>query len=195
MTVHDLNPSFVQIHYRSAYGKHVQTIQTRQWSPGVGSHGFGGYTTWLGASIDADTMVNNLVDKIKAFASDAVSWDEAIIFNYPSPPPTPPQPVALFALTQVGVVADVPAAQALQMTMNFYDFGFNTFKLVLLDLDCTGSFTPLNYGGLSAAKQDLADYIVGGTHAWASRADQQPATLRQVVWKYNDKLRKEYHLT
>jgi len=196
MAVHDLYPSFVQIHYRSTYGKHVQTIQTRQWNDGIGTHGFGGYTTWAGASIEADDMVNDLLGWITPFASDGVSWDEAIVFNYPDHNPgTLPQPVVLFPLTAVGAIADVPATQALQMTLNFYDTSFNTFKLVLLDIDTTGSFTPLNYAGLSAAKQDLADYVTSSAHAWASRADNRPAILRQVVWKYNDKLRREYHLT
>lgn len=194
MAINSLYPSFVQIHYHSAYGAHVQTIQTRLWSSGIGTHGFGGFTAWVGSVIDADTMVNDLVDLIAPFASDAVHWDEAIVFNYPAPLPALPNPVAVFPLTQVGALADVPAAQALQMTNNFFDSAFNIFKLILLDIDVTGHFVPQKLIDLTTAKKTLMNYITGDTHAYASRADLRPTVFRQTVWKYNDKLRKEYHL-
>ncbi len=195
MATNSLYPSFVQIHYRSAYGKHVQTIQTRQWSAGVGSHGFGGYTTWGGSSMDADSMVNGFINAIVPFASDAISWDECIVYNYPAPLPALPNPVAVFPLTQVGVLTDVPAAEALQMTLNFFDASFNQCKIVLLDLDVTGSFKPEAYAGLTTLKKNFVDYYLSDVHAFASRADVRPTVFRQCVWKYNDKLRKEYHLT
>jgi hypothetical protein len=194
MTVHSLYPSFVQIHYRSAFGKHVQTIQTRQWDGAIGTHGYGGFNKWVGGTIEADTMINDLLSVITPFASDGVTWDEAIIFNYPAVPPALPNPVAVIPLTAVGAIAAVPAAEALQMTLNFFDSGFNPVKLVLLDIDCTGSFTPQDYAALPGTKQDLVDYYTGTGHAFASRADLKPTVFRQAVWKYNDKLRKEYHL-
>jgi len=48
---------------------------------------------------------------------------------------------------------------------------------------------------LNSAHQDVVNALTDGINAWASSANSQPTTLRSVISKYNDKLRKEYNLT
>lgn len=190
-----LYPSFIQIHYHSGWGKHVQTIPTRQWSPGIGGSPYGGYTNWGSAARTADDMVNDLIDKLAIIADNQTAWDNAIVFNYPTPLPSDPQPVAIIPLTQVGAVAHTDNAIAYQNLYTFFDSAFNTFKFVTLDMDFSLNMFPKGYGDLNSAHQDVVNALTDGINAWASRANSQPTTLRSVISKYNDKLRKEYNLT
>jgi hypothetical protein len=195
MAINSLYPSFIQLHYVSAYGKHVQTLPTRQWSSAGFTHGYGGYTSWGGASIEADTMVNAMIATIAPWVDPAINWVDAIVFNYAAPLPAVPNPVTIIPLTAVGTGAANPANQALQSTYMFFDDAFHTFKFIMLDASSVFDFQPLNYASLPSVKKTFVDYMLGNTHAFMSRGDGKPHIFRQLVEKFNNKLRREYRLS
>jgi hypothetical protein len=195
MAINSLYPSFVQIHYHSGWGKHVQTIPTRQWIAPSGGFPYGSYTSWGAGAVGAGDMIGDFVDKVAVIADAHIAWDFAIIFNYPGVPPALPNPVAIVPLTQVGAVTHTDAAIALQQTYTMYDSAFGTFKLVLLDMDATFTLFPKGYADLDADHQAVINQIADNTQAWSSRLGNIPLTLRSAISKPNDKLRKEYSLS
>lgn len=189
-----LYPSFVQIHYHSQWGPHIQTIPTKQWQSGGLFGAYGGYTSWSSTLADADVMIGALVDKFAAVSQSGVHWDYAVVYNYPGPLPSDPQPVRVIPLTQVGALTADPLALAIQNVYTLYDLGFNTVKLVLLDADASMGLTKQTYGDLDAAHQAIITEFADSAVAWSSRAGLQPGGLRSAISKPNDKLRREYRI-
>lgn len=195
MSLNSLYPSFVQFNYHSAWGKHKQTIPTRQWSPPSGGHPSGTFLNWLGSAVDAESMINALTTEVVAITDAHTFFDYAIIYSYPALPPATPNPVAIFQQNVAGLVAHTDAAQAIQNTYTFFDTAFNTFKFILLDSDASFGLTPETYGELDADHQSVVGVLIDDNWGWSSRANLRPDVLRRVVSKPNDKLRKEYNLT
>jgi len=190
-----LYPAFVQIHYTSAWGKHVQTIPTKAYTIPGGSFTDGSYVAWDTSVVDAGTMVNTLLNDVAVIADAGIAWNYAIFYTYPAPPPGLPNPVHIMNLSQVGAVTHSVNALAYQNTYTFYDTAFGTFKFVLLDMDPSLSLEPSVYAGLNSAHKAVVDDLTDTHWAWSSRLGNAPSTLRKVVSKPNDKLRREYLLT
>lgn len=138
-------------------------------------------------------MINAFLAVVTPFTDTGVSWDNAFIFNYPAPPPALPNPVTIIPLTAVGAASPTDADKALQSTYMFFDDAFDTMKLTFLDCDTTAVFDPQNYTALPTNKKALVDHILGDTHAFMSRGNGRPHIFRQLVQKYNNKLRRAYH--
>lgn len=194
MTIHSPGPAFVQIHYHSGWGRHIQTIPIGQWFPPDVLNPLGTVQPWAVVfPTSLAGMVDDLVNKFAAIAQSAVVWDQVVVFTQPDPA-VPAHPRAIGALTQVGALAVNANDIAMQQTYTFFDSDFNTVKLVLLDMeDSLGNF-PVPYASLNAAHKAIVDTFTDDNAAWSSRAGFRPNTLRQAVQKRNDKLRREYGL-
>lgn len=186
-------PSTVQIHYHSGWGPHVQTLPTTQWDSAIGAHGFGGYTNWAGAAVEADDMINALVNLFAVISQTEIVWDNAVIFNaYVG---TILVPVRGVTLTQVGAVTHSTDDIAQQTQYTAYDTAFHTAKLVLLDSEHSIGAFKQSYASLNAAHKAVFDAWSSTAWAWSSRFGARPASLRSVTQKRNDKLRREYRLS
>jgi len=191
MALHSLYPSFIQIQEHSAYGRHIRTLPTLQWNSLGGTNGFGGYEAWDSSDRDADDMVQEFCTAAKELFPTSYHFDSYIIYNYPSADAAP-QPVKTNTIAIAGTVASPGINKATQQTWSYFDSGFNTFKVVLLDVDCGSNFEPLYPADLNADQTAFADVLASVNNAWASRAGLVPTVLRKVTSKLNDKLRAEY---
>jgi hypothetical protein len=195
MATNSLYPSFCQFHYHSDYGKHIQTLPTRQWSAPSGGHPSGTFLNWLGSAVDAEDMINNLTAAVIGITDTHTIWDYTIIYNFPAVPPALPNPVAIFQQNVAGIVTHTAAVEAIQNTYTFFDTGFGTFKFVLLDCDAEFGLAPVLYGALPTPPKTVVDILMDDVWGWSSRGNLRPNVMRRVVSKPNDKLRREYNLT
>ena len=195
MAPNSLSPASVKINYHSAYGAHAMTIPTLAWFPTSISGNLGSYNPWTGTPIDAEQMVNDLVDLLKVFLQATCAFDQATVYTQATPT-APNIPQASVALTQVGTSGATQFNQAISNTFNFKTFANGDARLVLLDapVPATG-FIPLVPAGFTTDVSNLEGEFTDTANAWAGRDDSRPTLLRKVTYDLNDKLQKLYHLT
>lgn len=191
MTIYDLYPSFVQIHYHGPQFNHISTVPTRQWNPLGGTRGGGGYTAWDSSNRDALDMIDDLTDDMALLLPTTAGIDSAIIWNYPSLG-APAVPVYGYTLTTPGNDASPGWDAATEFIYTFYDSAFNTAKLVVLEAASNGSFAQSNPAGFSSDEAQLPGGFIVDTNAWASRAGFQPSTIRHLTRGLNKRLRRKY---
>lgn len=187
-----LFPSFVRLFYHTAFGQHVQTLPTLRWNTLYGTNGKGGYLNWLDAEIDAQDMVEAIVDELKDFQPSTGIYDSYVIYDMFDETSTP-VPVAAGDLAVAGTAAtaDVPASQT-TMTMRTTAFGLS--KLEWFDATPSTDFLPLRTLPGSGQPLDLFNVWTSTAWAWAGRDGFRPATFIQVSYTLNEALRKSYRL-
>jgi hypothetical protein len=193
MTPGTLSPASVVIDYHSIYGAHKMTIPTLEWFA-VGFVGaLGGYAAWNATARDAETMVNELVDKIKVFHLSTTHFDQATIYQQATPT-SENIPRASVALTQVGAKGASNFAAAFSTTFNFKTSDNNDFRLVLLDAPLgTGGMASIFPADFDADVLAVETAVTVVSNAWAGRDDTHVNTLRKVTFDLNDSLQKKYY--
>jgi hypothetical protein len=194
MAINSLSPAFVVLTYTSEFAPHRMTLPTRDWVVPTVGHDQGSYNAWDSTTIDADTMIQALATKLKAEFPVSVSFTSYEIFTM-STPTAPKLPRAGNTMAQTGTYMTPGFYEAVQKTYSFFDTGFNTSKLTLLDAASGNDFRPISGAFLTAAEVAVRDEFTSVSNAWASRAGFQPVTLRQITKTINEKLRREYHIT
>lgn len=187
-----LFPSFVRLFYHTAFGLHSQTLPTLRWEESFGTNGKGGYRNWLDVEVDAQDMIDAIVDELKDFQPTTGIYDSFIIYDMFDETSTP-VPVASgdLAVTGTAVTADVPASQA---TMTVRTESFGLAKLEWFDATPSTDFLPLRALPGSGQPLDLFNVWTSTSWAWAGRDGARPATFIQVAYTLNEALRKSYRL-
>lgn len=195
MAVNSLSPASVKIDYHSNYGAHVMTIPTKEWLPTNITGTLGSYLAWDGTtSVDAEVMINDLVDLLKVYALPTVVFDSATIYTQATPTADNiPQRSA--ALTQVGTSSATGFSEAQSATFNFKTLANGDAKLVLLDSPIgSNGFVAVHPAAFGAAEIALNAEFTSLTAAWSGRDDTRPSGLRKITYDLNEKLQKAYRM-
>lgn len=193
MPEHTLFPSYVLINYHSEFAKHTQTIQTRLWSSIGGTGSAGAYEAWDTSTRDAEDMINDLVDVLKTNFPASVTFDNAVVYNFPSETQAP-NPVAFVTLGQVGTEGDPGWYKAVQNQITMYDTDFLIAKIVMLDAASFDDFAKRLAGTVHTGQAAVFDELADANNAWASRANNQILAIVSATTKLNDELRKQYDM-
>jgi len=193
MTVFSLAPAFVVVEYHSAFGPHQATYPTLGWDDAIVAGGHGVFKDHLGVDRDSDDMIKDLVNKLKAFFSADVLFDNYIIYNQPDADDIP-QPVTGNSLAIAGTNVAPGWEKATQNTWSFRTEFFNLSKLVLLDSATADNFDRItNITGITAA-EDLVTEWTSTANGWAGRDGGRPTTFIQIAVTLNEKLRRGYRM-
>ncbi len=192
MAPNSLSPASVLIDYHSAFSPHKMTLCTKDWIPTPVSGSIGSYLDWNGDPVDAEQMVNDLVDKLKVLVPPTTHFDQATVYTKVDAN-APNIPRAAVALTQVGTSSGTGASAAVSCTLNFKTTGNGDAKIVVLEVPIgTNWFAPILPADFTTAFTDIAVQFGSSGNAWSGRDDNQPQVLRKVTFDLNDKLQKMY---
>jgi len=194
MTEYQLDPAYVKLYYTSEYAPHEHVIPTLNWVPTSITGTMGSYVAWNTVPIDAEDMIDNLVDKLKVFQDPSTSYTLAEIYTKATP--TAPSILqAAKTLAVVGTSAAGGVRKAVQGTFNMKTTAGHAFKMVFLDYPHgTGQFdkqTPISF---SAGAIALINEIASTGNAWAGRDKQRVNTALSVTNTLNEALRKQYRM-
>lgn len=191
MAENSLFPAFVELNYHSAYSPHVMTIPLKGWNPGVG---FGDIDTWSGSSSPADTMIEDLVDKLVPFFPSSVVFDSFVIYTKATVD-AQSIPRAAKTLGVSGTNITVGNNKAVQGTITAKTSLGGVAKIVLLDVQSGNSFERVTVPNYSAALEAFVNFWFGSAQGFAGRDGGQPYFFLQVSYTLNEKLRREYRMT
>lgn len=194
MAPNSLFPAYVLMQYTTAYGVHFMTIPTKTWIDNPSAGGAGEFENWNGDGIDADEMVNDLVDLFAPFFLATTSFDLYTIYTLASAEATP-QPRVAKQLTQVGSNVGTYWAKAVETTFMFRTDLFGVRRLVFLDAPAPASFDKISTFDTSPAAIAIRDQFADDSQAWSARDNGKPIILTQITYTLNEKLRKEYGMT
>lgn len=189
-----LFPAFVRIEYHSPYAPHTMTIPTTAWTgPPTSVFDSGEFEQWAAGSVEADVMINDLVDVLAPLFTDDVIFDGYTIYTQGSPE-SDPLPVYSAALTQVGSNVSTEWFQAVQRTMVWRTVDFGIFKLSLMDAASDGTFARTGNFSTIAPFDDVHNEVTDTTNGWSGRDNARPNQALQMSLTLNEKLRREYRL-
>jgi len=194
MTEYGLDPASIRFDYHSAFGPHTMIVKTLPWLPSSITGSMGSYVSWSGAPVDAEAMIDDLVDKMKVFLNPTSSFD--LVTIYTKATPTALSVVeAIKALAVVGTSAAGGVSKAVQATFNFKTTIAGNTKLVFLDYPHgTGDFDKQTFTSFSAGAIALFTELALVTNAWAGRDNHRINTFVSVTNTLNEKLRKSYKM-
>lgn len=179
-----LGPYWVQLNY-TGYSPHTMTVPTKNWNP---SGSVGTFDIWSGGTINALTMVANLVTKLLPLFNSDVSFDNFLVYKQLLPDDTP-QPVASEAFSgQIGTNTDASWATAIEKMIIARTTAFGICKLDLLDCVSGNNFLPRTT--LTTEEAALRDEWFSDAKGWSGRDNFQPNTFLKVTTNLNQKLRK-----
>lgn len=188
-------PFFVDIQYHSSFGPHRMQIPTLAWSPPAFGADFGLFTKWEGGQVDADLMVNDLVDVIVPFFTADTTFDNWTVFSQPTDT-DPAVPVGGNSFTaKVGTDASGGWTQAVQNTCTWRSEAFGKSKLVFLDMASNGDFSKISTKGTSGIIFDLDAEYTNTAKGWSAQDNSRPATFIASTRTLNEKLRRSGRLT
>jgi hypothetical protein len=189
-----LYPAFVRIEYHSAYAPHTMTIPTTQWTgPPTSAFTSGEFDQWDAGSIEADVMIQALVDSLKAMFNNDVVFDGYTIYRIQALG-LDPEPVYSAALSQVGTNISTAWHKAVQLTMVWRTAEFGIFKIVLMDAAGDGTFGRTgNFSAISPFSV-LHNLVVDPDNGWSGRDNARPNQALQLSLTLNEKLRRAYRL-
>jgi len=188
-----LYPAFVRINYHSVFGPHTMTIPTLPWDPSGGTPASGEFDVWDGSPIEADVMINNLVDLLAPFFSADNIFDDYIIYTLENPE-ADADPRYSAALATLGTNGAPGWEKATQNTWSFRTTSFGAFKLVLLDSATADNFDRItDVTGITPAVNLIAE-ITDVANGWSGRDGTRPAQFSQIAVTLNEKLRRSYRM-
>ncbi len=195
MAENALFPAYIQFVYHSLLGLHTRIIPTREWNsvPLVPGGALGSYTNWLGFPADGEEMVDEMVEKLAAFAIPSQVIDTATVFTLDTPE-SPARPRATKSYGTPGTSVNTDFWQAREQTFIFRDTEFAIAKLVLLDCPWNNSGFPLFDISGSTPATDLTGALMSTAWAWASRNGEQVNSFVKITYNINQKLRDEYRM-
>jgi hypothetical protein len=170
------------------------TMPTKVWIDNPSPGGTGEFESWSGGGIDADDMVNDLVDLFAPFFKPHVSFDSYAIYTLADAEATP-VPRAAKQLTQVGTQAGTYWDKAVETTFMFRTDLFGIRRLTFLDAMAPSSFDKIDTFSTSPEAIAIRDQLADDSQAWSARDNGKPVILSQITYTLNEKLRKEYGMT
>lgn len=185
-----IGPWFVEINSHSAFGPHRQLIPTLQWTPGLT---YGEFETWDAAGVQADDMIEQLVDTLTEFYPSSYEWDNFIVYNQPTPA-DPAIPMIGKVLTQVGAATSTAPSKAVQATWSFKTTLGGLSKLVLLDSYASADFAKVTPAAASPEVNAVIDEFTSVANGWAGRDNGRPSFFLQIAYTMNEKLRRQYYM-
>jgi len=181
-----LGPYWVQLNY-TGDAPHSMTIPTKNWNP---SGSVGTFDIWSGGTINALTMVGDLVTKLLPLFNADVSFNNYLVFKQLLPADTP-QPVASEAFSgQIGTNTGGSWAAAVEKMFLARSTNFGLCKLSLLDACSESTFLPIISPGV--ADQAVIDEWFDDAKGWSARDNFQPNTFLKITLNLNQALRKAY---
>lgn len=194
MTPFSLYPAFVRIFYRTAYAPHTMTLPVLDWNPPSGGHPSGTFLAHDTSQADAESMIDNLVDQLRAVWLPTTSIDEAIIYTMDAPV-APAIPQVSYPITAVGANTNTGWNKATQVTFTLRTDLFHKMKLVMLDIPSDNDFAKYtNEGDLSSEYTDILAVLRADANSWCGRDRGQPTTFVSMIIDLNDGLRDRYGL-
>lgn len=194
MTEYGLQPSYAKIEYSTPFGNHSHTIPTKQWLPTSMTGAMGSYLNWSSIAIDAEAMVDALVDTLKAEIGTDSSYDLATLYNFDSTAGIF-LPVAFKSLSVAGTGATGAPRKACQQTINIRTSGGHPMKITHLDHSIGATeFEKIPSFSFAPAAAAIVAVIVDPAWAWAGRDNTQPLAAISATFDLNDALRKQYHM-
>lgn len=188
MAPNHLGPYYCQLNYHGPLAPHSMTLPTKNWNA---SGSIGDFDIWSGGTINALTMVEDLVDLFLPLFNSTTSFDNYVIYHWPVPE-IPPQPVASHSFSgKIGTNTGASWAAAVEKMFIARSTTFGIAKLVLLDACSEDSFLPITSPGTD--DQALIDEWFNDAKGWSARDNSQVQTFLKITRNLNQKLRKEYH--
>lgn len=188
MTPNFLGPYWVQLNY-TGYTPHTMTIPTKNWNP---SGSVGTFDIWSGGTINALTMVNNLVTALLPLFNADISFDNYLVYKQLLPTDEP-QPVASENFSgKIGTSSTCGWAAATERIFLARTTAFGLCKLSLLDSCTNDNYNPIRSPG--AVDQALITEWFSDANGWSGRDNFQPNTFLKITTNLNQKLRKELRL-
>jgi hypothetical protein len=120
-------------------------------------------------------------------------FDAYVVFTQATPT-DPALPRTTNALGIAGTNAVASINEAIQRTLTFFDTGFNTAKIVMLDASSFDDFNKHFSGDLIGADDAIGVEFSSLANGWSSRAGLRPSQLRHSTTTLNEKLRRSYRL-
>lgn len=193
MALNSLYPAFVKIDYHSPYGAHSMTIPTLPWTniPIAGGHG--AFDIWSVGTRDADDMIKDYVNLLKVFFKPDHFFDQYTIYTMATPT-SAPTPVTGNTLSIEGTEASSHWSKAVQTTFSIRTADFGQMKIVLLDAPVPNSFDKIASFDASPEALALVAELADPDNGWSGRDGSKPATLTQIAYTLNEKLRREYNM-
>lgn len=189
MTRNDPGPDYVQFFSHSAFGVHVQQLSTTPFDVGAST-----FNKHSGGTIDAQTMFNDLVDKILSFYPNTFAYDTWRVFSKPDPGDVPLLVAAGQFTSKIGTGTGVGWDKATQLTISALGATGTKGRLVLLDAgtndDWDGVFTLPGSGSLFDTFTEWSNVDRG----WRTRGNERPQTFLEMSKTLNEKLRREYRM-
>jgi hypothetical protein len=190
-----LAPAFVQIGYSSAHGEHVMTRPTRAWSPPAGSSTAGFFDDWVGGQIDANVMIEALVDLMADLMATTSSFDYFIIYTQ-ADADSEPIIAHIGTLTAPGTVTASAQDKGTQAHYALLDTGGAKCGITLMDMPLEYGFERKNFiGSLATPESLMIAEFTADTNGWSSRKDGRPVVFKRATYDMNDALRKRYRMT
>jgi hypothetical protein len=186
-------PGFVKIDYHSAYAPHSMEICHNGWNYSGGSPESGTFNAWDSSEIEADVMINALVDTLADFHLATTVYDFYTIYTMEDED-ADPVPVYANTLGVAGESTETEWAKAISTTFNIKTVSFADMKIVLLDTPSASGFDKILSFDASVAALDVMDQLTAETNAWSGRANSRPGTLKSITFNLDQALRHQYRM-
>lgn len=196
MAPNSLYPGYIQLDYHSVHAPHHEIIPTTPWFPTSISGTLGSYAGHNGTPVDAEDMVNELVDALKVYYLSSTLFDLATVFTIANELAPVAIPRASIALSVAGTSASAAPSKAVQNVFTFRTEEAHVLKLYLLDAPVIGGNFDRNARGTWSANEiALEGVIKADGNAWVGRDGAQISSGIAVTKTLNEKLRKAYRMT
>lgn len=185
-----LHPGFIVIEYHGPYGPHKMTLPTREpIYSGIGD--LPEYQAWDDSTIQADDMVNGLVDMFADFLDNTITFDAFTVWHVPS---VGADPIWVYSapINTTGTATQTGTQKATQRTYTIRTTEGGVAKIVLLDTKTANSFEKSIT--VSTEESAFLAQFMGTNRAWSGRDGGQPIVFHALTITLNESLRKAYHM-
>lgn len=186
-----LFPACVHIAYHSAYAPHIQVIPTLEWLESPGD--FGSFETWAAGTVDAETMIEQLITAQAEFFPATVVFDSFSVFTYETPTSEPQLRVSK-NLAIAGTAVAAGWSKAAQATWSFKTTLGGELKIVHLDVNTLNAWDKITSATASGDQTTFINALVDDANGWAGRDGGQPIFFQQIAFTLNEKLRRNYYM-
>lgn len=189
-----LQPGYIVQNYHRSQFVHKQLLPTREPTRVGIPPTDASYEAWGGGSVLASAMMNDLSDFMTALLTTDAGLDDWLAFEQIDPGLPAFICAGVTGSTGAVVISSTAQTSATQSTYTFRDnLGFK-FRFVVMEQQLE-VFTPKRgIAALTASEQDLVNYLLGDTHAFASRAGGKPVSFMSATYTLNEKLRRSERL-
>lgn len=194
MTEYSLDPAFVKISYTTQYAPHVHMLPTLNWLPTSITGTMGSYVAWNTVPIDAEAMIDDMINLLAAIADPSGSYNLAEIYTK-ADPDAPARLQAAKVYTVLGTSVGGGVRKAVQGTLNLKTQGGQAAKVTFLDYPHgAGQFDKVTPLGFNADFIALITALASTGNAWAGRDKTRINTALSVTATLNEALRKQYRM-